>query len=123
MSVNATNAGEVELTWRYAAKSQRPATLWVNDTPHAIPLVFENTGEWDDWATLSTSVNVVVGENRLTLRADSDDGLPNMDHIEVFAGGISRGIAPLSPSDQGPVNAKIRSESGDGERDHCGGTG
>ena len=110
-SVETTHAGPAELTWRFASGSQRAATLWVNDVPVTTPLGFIDTGAWDNWATLTTTVDFALGENRLTLRADGPDGLPNIDHLEVFGVGVIAGDCRSLPT--GPGTCGCASPAGE----------
>lgn len=105
-SVNAASALAVSVTWRFASESQRPATLWVNNVAVTPPLVFDDTGAWDSWVTLSTGVELVAGENQLRLRSDGPDGLPNIDRMEVFGVGISAGECIGPPIGPGPCGCE-----------------
>ena len=77
-------AGGVKtITIRYANGNPTPRTgvLRVNGT--AQPITFRPTGAWNNWMTLSASVNLAAGQGN-TLRFESTgQGLGNLDELTV----------------------------------------
>ena len=69
-------------------------------------MVFDDTGDWDAWTTLSLDVGFDSGENRLTLRSDSKDGLPNIDRLEVFGVGLTAGDCNSLPTGPEPCGCE-----------------
>ncbi|WP_165944438.1 family 43 glycosylhydrolase [Micromonospora sp. KC213] len=86
-TVNVATAGSVTLGIRFAnGTTTRPASLAVNGTTVQTPS-FEGTGAWSTWVTKNLTVNANAGSNTIRLAATTSNGLPNVDHLEVGAGG------------------------------------
>jgi hypothetical protein len=77
-------AGTRTLTFRYAngASSDRPLELWVNGQVHTPRLSFVSTGGWSSWRTVSVTVQVVAGNNRVRLTSIGSNG-GNFDSLTV----------------------------------------
>ena len=76
--------GEKTLTFRYAngAGSARPLELSVNGGVVIPRLVFESTGSWTNWQTVSVTVRLSAGDNAIRLTAVGSSG-PNIDRMRV----------------------------------------
>ena len=83
-TVNATSAGTVGLTFRYANGTTvaRPMDITVNGTLVA-NLVFPGTGSWDTWADLSVNGALNSGSNKVRATATTSNGGPNVDRLRV----------------------------------------
>lgn len=84
--VDAANAGDAELTIRFAngGNTDRPGTLLINtgaDGNVSIPL--PPTSAWTQYTTTSVEMFLQQGINRVELLADSENGLPNIDSIAL----------------------------------------
>ncbi|MEU4406565.1 CBM35 domain-containing protein [Streptosporangium sp. NPDC023963] len=89
-TVNATTAGTATLGVRFAnGTTARPTNLIVNGTT-AQTLSFEGTGAWSAWATKTTTVPLNAGPNTIRLTPTGSAGLPNLDYIDVEAGGTTQ---------------------------------
>ncbi|TCB95578.1 carbohydrate-binding protein [Micromonospora zingiberis] len=87
-TVTAASAAPAELRVRFAngTSGSRPADLIVNGaTVRNVP--FESTGTWDAWVTKVLPVSLRSGGNTIRLTPTVADGLPNVDYIELEAGG------------------------------------
>ncbi len=81
-NIDVAQAGEYILIFRYANKksSDREAKIKVNgDTVGKLP--FESTGSWSNWKTESMEVALDRGDNTIFVKATTDKGGPNLDHI------------------------------------------
>ncbi|WP_345147551.1 CBM35 domain-containing protein [Nonomuraea rubra] len=87
-TVNASAAGTATLGIRFAngTATSRPAGLIVNGST-VQSLSFEGTGAWSAWATRTATVQLKAGSNTVRLDPTGSAGLPNLDHLDVEAGG------------------------------------
>ncbi|MEV0826968.1 right-handed parallel beta-helix repeat-containing protein [Nonomuraea rubra] len=87
-TVNASAAGTATLGIRFAngTATSRPAGLIVNGST-VQSLFFEGTGAWSAWATRTATVQLKAGSNTIRLDPTGSAGLPNLDHLDVEAGG------------------------------------
>ncbi|SEG95850.1 chitin-binding protein [Nonomuraea solani] len=83
-TVNGT-AGAATLGIRYAngTTAGRPATITVNGATVAAGRPFNGTGAWTSWATATVPVTLTSGANTVRITADTANGNPNLDYIEV----------------------------------------
>jgi hypothetical protein len=90
-TVNASAAGTAALAVRFASgtTSSRPAGLIVNGTT-VQSVSFEGTVSWSTWVTKTLTVNVNSGSNTIRFNPTSSVGLPNIDYIDVEAGGTTQ---------------------------------
>jgi hypothetical protein len=90
-TVNASAAGTATLAVRFASgtSSSRPADLTVNGTT-VQSVSFEGTGAWSTWVTKTMTVSVNSGSNTIRFNPTSSAGLPNIDYIDVEAGGTTQ---------------------------------
>ncbi|NUT46119.1 MAG: carbohydrate-binding protein [Saccharothrix sp.] len=87
-TVNAAAAGTATVGVRFAngTTSARAANLVVNGAAVQTPS-FEGTGAWSTWVTKTLSVSLNAGSNTVRLNPTSSGGLPNIDYLDVEAGG------------------------------------
>jgi pectate lyase len=87
-TVNAGTAGTAMLGIRFAngTTAARPADLIVNGSS-VQGLSFEGSGTWGTWVTKTLTVNVNAGSNTIQLNPTTSAGLPNVDYLDVEAGG------------------------------------
>jgi pectate lyase len=88
-SVEASSDVTCWIKWRYGnggGSGDRYADLLVNLEPAVTDVNFVHTGEWTNW-TISDSVSVELraGYNGIRLVSKSEDGLANIDYIEIIA--------------------------------------
>jgi hypothetical protein len=88
-TVNAPAAGSVTLTFRYAngSTANRPMDIAVGGAVVAPGLAFPPTGAWTTWATVSTTAMLNAGSNKVRATATVTAGGPNLDRLDVTAGG------------------------------------
>jgi len=87
-TVTAAASGTATLGIRFAngTTTARPATLLVNGTAVQTPS-FEGTGAWSTWVTRTLTVPLQAGSNTIRLNPTTSGGLPNIDYLDVDAGG------------------------------------
>jgi rhamnogalacturonan endolyase len=84
-ALNIPEAGDYKFIWKYAATSARPGILYINDTLIGT-VSFGNTGEWTSWVEASINAgNITAGLKKITLEASNNEGLPNIDFMEVIS--------------------------------------
>lgn len=77
--VSAAAAVGADLSIRYAnGGDERGASLSVNGQQQG-SLTFTNGGDWTNWQTVDTQISLSEGQNIITLRSTSTDGLANID--------------------------------------------
>lgn len=81
-SVNAAQAGDVQLSVRYAASGERPAQLLLNDSV-VTAMPFASTGSWLRWNKASASVQLNAGLNRIRIEATGREGLALVDNFSI----------------------------------------
>ena len=87
-NIDVAQAGEYTLMFRYAngSSSDREAKIKVNgDTVGYLP--FESTGSWTKWKTASIEVALERGDNTIFVKATTDNGGPNLDHLMLVNSG------------------------------------
>ncbi|CQR65274.1 CBM35 domain-containing protein [Streptomyces leeuwenhoekii] len=96
-TVDAPAAGTATLTVRFAngTTTARPANLLVNGAVTA-SAAFEGTGAWNAWATRVFTVPVKAGANTVRLSPTTSAGLPNVDRLDVEAGGTTTPQPPAT---------------------------
>ncbi|MEQ4716610.1 carbohydrate-binding protein [Nonomuraea sp. B19D2] len=89
-TVNAGTAGTATLGVRFAngTTSARSVDLVVNGST-VQSVSFEATGAWNTWVTKTLTVSVSSGSNTIRFNPTSSNGLPNIDYIDVEAGGTT----------------------------------
>ncbi|WP_340687745.1 cellulase family glycosylhydrolase [Amycolatopsis coloradensis] len=99
-TVNAAQAGQHTLTFRYAngTTANRPLDITVNGAIAVDDLGFAGTGAWTTWRTVTTTVNLAAGANKIRTTAVTANGGPNADSLSVEAdGGSNDTEAPSAP--------------------------
>ncbi len=85
-NISAAAAGGYRLTFRYAngGSSSRQAAILVNGE-NVGNAVFDSTGEWATWRTVSITKALRAGTNTIRVLANSSNGGPNLDSMVVTA--------------------------------------
>ncbi|MFI5560306.1 cellulase family glycosylhydrolase [Amycolatopsis japonica] len=102
-TVNAAQAGQHTLTFRYAngTTANRPLDVTVNGSLAVDDLGFAGTGAWTTWRTVTATVNLAAGSNKIRTTAVTSNGGPNADSLSVEGGGGSGTGTPVS------INGKL----------------
>ncbi|MEU8413963.1 cellulase family glycosylhydrolase [Amycolatopsis japonica] len=102
-TVNAAQAGQHTLTFRYAngTTANRPLDVTVNGSLAVDDLGFGGTGAWTTWRTVTATVNLAAGSNKIRTTAVTSNGGPNADSLSVEGGGGSGIGTPVS------INGKL----------------
>ncbi|NUT08559.1 MAG: carbohydrate-binding protein [Hamadaea sp.] len=84
-TVTASATGSAPVTIRYAngTTTNRPMNISVNGTVVASNVAFGATANWDTWADVTRTLNLVTGSNTVTLTATTANGGPNLDYIDL----------------------------------------
>ncbi|MBN2802283.1 MAG: alginate lyase family protein [Deltaproteobacteria bacterium] len=87
----------VTFEWRYASNSggDRITTLKINDVKIEPSLSFPETGGWDQWSTVTAAATLKAGVNSITLLAETEFGLANIDNLTITGNGISEAYCEL----------------------------
>jgi len=86
-NVNVTTAGNYTLAFRYAngTSTNRQCQLIVNGVSQG-NIAFNNTGGWATWQNVSSgSVSLNAGNNTIRLTANTSNGGPNLDKMDIAA--------------------------------------
>jgi alpha-galactosidase len=83
-TVNVTQSGPTALRIRFANGTtvNRPMDITVNGAM-AASVSFPGTGDWANWVTVTTTVNLGAGDNTIRATATTANGGPNLDNILV----------------------------------------
>jgi len=83
-TVNSPAAGNGTVAIRYAngTTTNRPMSLAVNGAAGS-NVDFNGTGAWTTWATVTRTVALVAGSNKIRLTSTTVNGGPNLDCIDV----------------------------------------
>ncbi|GAA4526508.1 YbhB/YbcL family Raf kinase inhibitor-like protein [Amycolatopsis samaneae] len=97
-SVDAAQAGTHTLTFRYAngTTADRPLALTVGGG-QATTLSFPATGSWTTWKTVTTTVKLAAGVNKVRTTSTTADGGPNADKLTDTFTGSDDGEPPTPP--------------------------
>lgn len=84
-SIPAATAGNVSVAIRYANGTgvDRPMDISVNGTLVRGALSFPGTGSWDTWRTVTFTVGLSAGTDRIRATAVTAGGGPNVDSLSV----------------------------------------
>jgi len=87
-NIFAATAGNYLLTFRYANRSTtaRSCTVLRNGSS-AGSVAFSSTGSWTTWATATLTVSLRAGNNTIRVLANTSNGGPNLDKLELSAVG------------------------------------
>lgn len=92
-NINAPADGDYQIFWRYAnggGSGDLMAEVWVNETPVVTAFNFEHTGSWTNWIESDTlTLALSAGENKIRLYSLSDNGLVNLDYLQVIEDGLT----------------------------------
>lgn len=101
-SVNASASGTATLTVHFAngTSSARPADVLVNGS-RAASVSFEGTGDWDEWATKTLTVQLDEGANTIRFDPTGSQGMPNVDYLDVETSGGDDGGGDDGGGDDG----------------------
>lgn len=100
-SVPATTAGNLSIAIRYAngvangASVDRPMDISANGTLVRTGLSFPSTGDWDTWQTVTFTVGLSAGTNRIRATAVTANGGPNVDVLDTGVPGDT--VPPAAP--------------------------
>ncbi|MCF8359382.1 MAG: T9SS type A sorting domain-containing protein [Prolixibacteraceae bacterium] len=83
-AVEFQETGSYTFEWRYAAASVRPGILLINDVEVA-GVSFGNTGDWANWELTTVNAEVESGVAKVTLEAEGNDGLANIDYLKIIS--------------------------------------
>ncbi|MER6668581.1 cellulase family glycosylhydrolase [Amycolatopsis japonica] len=111
-TVNAAQAGQHTLTFRYAngTTANRPLDITVNGSIAVDDLGFAGTGAWTTWRTVTTTVNLAAGSNKIRTTAVTSNGGPNADSLSVEgSGGSNDTEAPSAPGSPSASNVSCGS--------------
>ncbi|WP_084958086.1 CBM35 domain-containing protein [Thermoactinospora rubra] len=111
-TVNAAAAGTATLAVRYAngTTTTRPADIVVNGTVVQAATPFDATGAWTTWATKTLTAPLNAGGNTVRIVPTSAAGLPNIDYLDVEAGGAAESGRQVEDLDRGLIS--VRSGTG-----------
>ncbi len=92
-NVNVATAGNYTLTFRYAtATGPRQTAILINGT-NTGNVPFESTGSVTTWKTASITKALKAGNNTIRVLANTANGGPNLDKMEVSAAVVSTPVA------------------------------
>jgi pectate lyase len=78
-----TGTQEVKIRFANGSSTSRPMQISLNGEEIIASLVFEPTGSWTQWDTLTIQANFKAGINLLRLTSTGSEGGPNIDQLEV----------------------------------------
>jgi glucose/arabinose dehydrogenase len=109
-TVGAANAGTFSVTIRYANGStgNRPLTIAVNGANQRTNLAFNTTGSWNTWQTVTTTLTLAAGSNKIRATATNAAGGPNVDNLSADTGGGDT-IPPSVPANPRTSNLTCNS--------------
>ncbi len=89
-AIQAPAAGDYELSFRYAngRGENRSAAILVNGGS-AGTVSFAPTGGWPTWRSERVKVRLRQGANTVRVQANTGNGGPNLDHVELIASGCA----------------------------------
>lgn len=99
------NAGTQEVKIRFAngSTASRPMQISLNGEEVIASSVFESTGNWTQWDTLTITVNFEAGINLLRFTSTGSEGGPNIDQFEISGEQLAHYMLNLSVSGTGTV--------------------
>lgn len=99
------SAGSYVFTWRYASTSDRPAKLLVDGIVVDDNIEFLSTGDWTNWNTISVNVALPAGPKQIRLESNNNDGLANIDNLEVSGVNVSAVTCAIGVEDCSALNS------------------
>lgn len=89
-ALNIGEAGTYVLEFVYANGGvARPAEVVVNGESDPVAVEFPPTADWSTWTSVTVSLTLGVGENRVVLRATGSEGLANIDRLVVTGAAVA----------------------------------
>lgn len=97
-SVTTQSAGEAIISFRYAngSTNDRPGVLTINGAEIPGTLSFVPTEGWSNWSTLDIPIQLIQGNNLITLKSTVAEGLPNVDQTNLVSAGLSEGNCTIT---------------------------
>jgi len=104
--VDAERAGQYRLEFSFAngANKARPAEIQVNNQV-MVELPFASTGGWNQWQTVTSTVDLIEGENKIRLTGTGSSGGANIDSLEIIWQGDG---VPAEPTPVEPEPSKMQ---------------
>jgi chitinase len=98
-TVTGATAGSGTLAFRYSngTTTNRPMTIVVNGTTVSSNAAFNGTGNWDTWATTNVTATLKAGNNTVRATANTANGGPNVDRLDVTQGSPPSGAVMAAP--------------------------
>lgn len=94
-SINILSPGTYSFVFRYAGETDRPADLIVNGFTEVSDISFPSTGAWDTWSTTApVQVTLSSGLKTIRLEAADDDGLVNIDYMQISGPNLQAAACP-----------------------------
>ena len=84
---------QYNIEWKYAngGKTNRSATLYINGKKSK-KINFNGTDSWTQWKnSIAVTVSLNKGDNAIKLAANTTDGLPNIDAMQIESGPLAEG--------------------------------
>ena len=83
-SVDFPESGAYKFEWRYACSEARPGILLLNDNTVS-DVAFISTVDFTTWEIISLNADVSAGINKVALKANHGNGLPNIDYLKIYS--------------------------------------
>ncbi len=95
-TVNMSQSGNQTLTFRYAngTSTNRSVDIYVNGNLVVSNLAFNGTGAWTTWSTQTATVYLNSGSNTIRATANTSNGGPNTDYLQVTGQTVSATPTP-----------------------------
>jgi rhamnogalacturonan endolyase len=92
-AVNVPTSDTYMVSIRFAGVSDRAANVIVNGN-NAGNAPFANTGAWTSWKSQTLQLALKAGNNTIALQSTANEGLANIDVLEVWHTGAKAGNCP-----------------------------
>jgi len=97
-SVTVDSASYVMFEVQFASINNRPGNIVVNGNVVG-RLNFVSTGAWTSWTMESVTIPLSAGVNTIRIVSTTDDGLPNIDSLNLVGNGIKPAACNANPGD------------------------
>ena len=97
VSITAAGTATIDLFYANGSAANRQCALLVNGSPQG-NVAFAPTGDWTTWQKVTVNVPLQSGPNIIRLTANTGNGGPNFDKIEVAASSPPDPIPPSTPT-------------------------
>jgi pectate lyase C len=104
VTVNSSTQAGCAFIYANGGDSGRPVEIRVNGNVAVSNLDFPATGAWTTWSRITTTINLNSGANVIRLTGTGSEGGPNVDRMEITAGG-SETPAPTGVPTSPPTGA------------------